>query len=216
MQTLFSADSHVVETEECYADIDPKFRDRRPRAVDDPEKGALMLVPGMEFQIPAGDLSRAGVPYEEWASPRPWSEIHPAGYDPKARLLVQDEEQVAGEVIYPSVGMVLCLHPEVTYRKACFEAYNRWIAEFCATDPKRLIGLGMAAVPTPEEGVRELETIAELGLKGVMLCGDPAFEDYDHPSYDPIWQTAIDLGLPISFHILTGRESYEMAVRGPR
>jgi predicted TIM-barrel fold metal-dependent hydrolase len=49
-----------------------------------------------------------------------------------------------------------------------------------------------------------------------MLCGDLAFEDYDHPSYDPVWEAAIDLGLPISFHILTGKDSYDMPVRGPK
>ena len=96
------------------------------------------------------------------------------------------------------------------------EATLGQLAEFCATDPKRLIGIGMAAIPSPEEGVRELEAIARSGFKGVMLCGDAAFEDYDHPSYDPVWEAAIGLGLPISFHILTGRESYGMEVRGPK
>ncbi len=216
MQALFSADSHVVETEDCFAEIDPRFRDRRPRAVDDPEQGALMRVPGMDFAVPAGALCRAGIPYEQWGRPRRWAELHPAAHEPKARLAIQDEEQIRGEVLYPSVGMVLCLHPDVAYRKACFEAYNRWLAQFCAADPNRLIGIGMAALPTPEAGVRELEAIARMGFRGVMLCGDPAFADYDDPSYDPVWEAAIGLGLPVSFHILTGRESYGMAVRGPK
>jgi len=213
---LFSADSHVVEVEACYEDIDPRFKNDRPRAIDDPEQGAIMVVPGMDFTIPAGSLSRAGLRYEDWALPRPWSEIHPAAYDPKARLAIQDEEEVLGEVIYPSVGMVICLHPDIAYRKACFEAYNRWLVEFCATAPKRLLGIGMAAIPSPEEGVKELEAIKAQGFKGVMLCGDPAFEDYDHPSYDPVWEASIALDLPINFHILTGKESYGMEVRGPK
>lgn len=216
MQPLFSADSHVVETEDCYAEIDPKFRDERPRAIEDPEQGAQLVVPGMDFRIPSNMLSRAGVPYEDWGKPRPWSALHPAGHDPKARLEIQDEEGVAGEVIYPSAGMVICLHPDVAYRKACFEAYNRWLEGFCATDPKRLYGIGMAAIPSPEEGVRELEQVHRQGFRGVMLCGDAAFEDYDHPSYDPVWEAAVELGLPINFHILTGRDSYGMAVRGPK
>ena len=49
-----------------------------------------------------------------------------------------------------------------------------------------------------------------------MFSGDPAFEDYDHPSYAPIWEAAIELGLPISFHILTGKDSWDMKVRGPK
>lgn len=216
MEPLFSADSHVVEIEACYAEIDPKWESARPRAAEDPKIGAIMVVPGMDFTIPSGMLSRAGLRYEDWSKPQPWSAIHPAAWDPKARLAIQDEENVAGEVIYPSAGMVLCLHPDVAYRKACFEAYNRWLAEFCSTDPSRLVGIGMAAIATPEDGVRELEAIARQGFKGVMLCGDPAFEDYDHPSYAPVWEAAIGLDLPICFHILTGRESYGMKVRGPK
>ena len=216
MQPLFSADSHVNETEDCYADIDPNFRDRRPRAHYDPVEGAQLIVPGLDFKIPSSMLSRAGRAYEDWAKPQRWEELHPAGHDPKARLAIQDEENIAGEVIYPSAGMVICLHPDVAYRKACFEAYNRWLAGFCATDPKRLIGIGVAAIPSPEEGVRELEEIKRQGFKGVMLCGDAAFEDYDHPSYDPVWEAAIDLQLPINFHILTGKDSFGMAVRGPK
>ncbi len=216
MVALYSADSHVVEVEACYEDIDPKFRDRRPRAIDDEKQGAIMAVPGMDFTVPAGSLCRAGIPYEEFARPQPWAEINPAAYEPRARLAIQDEEGVLGEVIYPSIGMVICLHPDVDYRKACFDAYNRWLTEFCSGEPRRLLGIGMAAIRTPEEGVRELETLKKMGFRGAMLCGDAAFDDYDHPSYDPVWEAAIDLGLPISFHILTGKDSYGMAVRGPK
>ena len=216
MTALFSADSHVNETEDCYAEIDPAYRDRRPRAHYDPVEGAQLIVPGLGFDIPTSKLSRAGIAYEDWSRPQRWEELHPAGYDPKARLAIQDEEGIVGEVIYPSAGMVICQHPDLDYKKACFEAYNRWLARFCETDPKRLIGIGMAAIRTPEEGVKELEAIAQAGFKGVMLCGDPAFEDYDHPSYAPVWEAAIDLGLPINFHILTGKDSYGMSVRGPQ
>ncbi len=30
-------------------------------------------------------------------------------------------------MIYPSVGMLLCNHPDLDYKKACFDAYNRWL-----------------------------------------------------------------------------------------
>ena len=216
MDPLFSADSHVAETEDCYAEIDPRFRESRPRAAFDEKAGAIMLVPGMDFVVPAGALCRAGRAFETWSDPVPWSALHPAGHEPKARLAVQDEEGIVAEVLYPSVGMVLCLHRDPDYRKACFDAYNRWLAEFCATEPRRLLGIGMAAVRTPDEGVGEIEALRAMGMKGVMLCGEPVFDDYDHPSYDPVWEASVALGMPVNFHILTGRESYGMAVRGPK
>ncbi len=57
---------------------------------------------------------------------------------------------------------------------------------------------------TPEEGIEELEQIKAHGLRGVMMPGIPAVLDYDHPCYDDFYRASIDLGLPISFHILTG------------
>ena len=92
MEPLFSADSHVVETEEAFADIEPKFRERRPRQGYDAKMGAVVTVPGLDYAIPAGFMCRAGRPFETWGQPLPWSELHPASRAPMARLAIQDEE----------------------------------------------------------------------------------------------------------------------------
>jgi predicted TIM-barrel fold metal-dependent hydrolase len=67
---------------------------------------------------------------------------------------------------------------------------------------------------TPAEGIRDLETIEALGLRGVMMPGHPGVEDYDSRAYDDFWEAAVDVGLPLSFHILTTRET--SPVRGPK
>ena len=41
------------------------------------------------------------------------------------------------EVIYPTVGMLLCSHSDFDFKKACFEAYNRWIVTVLAVFPNR-------------------------------------------------------------------------------
>jgi predicted TIM-barrel fold metal-dependent hydrolase len=112
----------------------------------------------------------------------------------------------------------LCNYPDVDYQRACFAAYNRWIAEFCATAPARLIGIGQTAVRTPTEAIRDLEEMKSLGLRGVMLPGVPPEKDYDDPMYDEMWDAVADLGLPPSFHILTSRSDTPGAphVRGPK
>ncbi len=46
-----------------------------------------------------------------------------------------------------------------------------------------------------------------------MMPGQPAVEDYDSPVYDDFWETAIELGLPLSFHILTTKSE---RTRGPK
>ncbi len=82
--------------------------------------------------------------------------------------------------------MILCNHTDLDYKRACFEAYNRWIAEYCSAHPDRLLGLGQTAVRTPEEGIADLHTIKALGLRGVMLPGEPGVEDYDSTIYDDV------------------------------
>ena len=113
---------------------------------------------------------------------------------------------MAGEILYPTVGMVLCNHHDLDYKQACMEAYNRWIAEYCAAASAS--GCSASArrrCATPRRGSRICEQINALGLRGVMLPGVPQHDDYDHPIYDPFWEAAVDLGLPLSFHILTTR-----------
>jgi predicted TIM-barrel fold metal-dependent hydrolase len=70
---------------------------------------------------------------------------------------------------------------------------------------------------TPEEGIADLESIRSLGLRGIMLPGYPAVDDYDSPAYDEFWEACIALSMPVSFHILTGGEDIGGSkVRGPK
>ncbi|MBM3671374.1 MAG: amidohydrolase [Actinobacteria bacterium] len=203
-----SADSHVTEPGECYERIDPKFRDRAPRATTDDRMGAVIDIDNGRSRIPYGMIAAAGRPAE---SIHPfvfvgWDELHPGGWDPAARLEEQDRDGVTIEVLYPSVGMLLCNHPDADYKKACFDSYNLWITDFQHHAPDRLVGLGQTALRSVEEGVEDLHAIADLGLRGAMLpgfAGCHADGDYDDPKWDPLWRAAVELGMPLSFHILT-------------
>ena len=213
---VISADSHITEPPNCYIDhIDPVFRDRAPKMIDGGEKmGDAFIVDGMQRPILMGLVAAAGKPAEEIRqSGVRFDELHRGGWDPSARLGDQDRDGVNAEIIYPTVGMVLCNHRDLDYKKACFDAYNRWIADYCSVAPARLLGCGQTAVRTPGEGIEDLRRIKGLGLRGVMMPGEPGVDDYDSPIYDDLWRAAIDLELPLSFHILTTRSE---KVRGPK
>lgn len=216
-----SADSHIVEPPGTYVDrIDPKFRDRAPRIKFHETLGDVMVIDNGKSIVPYHIVAAAGLPAEEIRlnNPRRFEDLHPGGHDPRYRLAEQDEDGVVAEIIYPSTGMLLCNHPDFDYKKACFDAYNRWIAEYSAHAPSRLIGLGQTSMRSPEDGIAELEQIKGLGLRGVMMPGRPAVEDYDHPCYDDFYRASLDLDLPLSFHILTGGDGGALggAVRGPK
>jgi predicted TIM-barrel fold metal-dependent hydrolase len=212
-----SADSHITEPPNTYVDhIDPAWRDRAPRMVRHEQLGDIFVVDGMKRPVPMGLVAAAGKPPEQLrATGVLFEELHRGGWDPDARMADQDRDGVAGEIIYPTVGMVLCNHKDFDYKKACFDAYNRWIAGYCAAHPDRLFGCGQTAMRSPEEGIEDLKAIRALGLVGVMMPGNPAVEDYDSPRYDAFFEAAIELGLPLSFHILTGGDDVR-PTRGPK
>jgi predicted TIM-barrel fold metal-dependent hydrolase len=58
-----------------------------------------------------------------------------------------------------------------------------------------------------QDGIRELERAARLGLSGAMITEYPA-EDrrYDQPEYEPFWAAAAALDLPLSLHTATRRQ----------
>jgi len=213
--TVLSADSHITEPPGTYIDhIDPAFADRAPRLTDLGEIGDGFVVDGMARPVVLGTVAAAGKPPEEikLLGSR-FADLHRGGWDPEARMADQVRDGVDAEVIYPSVGMVLCNHPDLDYKKACFDAYNIWLAGFCGAHPTRLLGLGQTAMRTPDEGIADLERIKALGLRGVTMPGEPGVEDYDSPVYDEFWDAAVELGLPPSFHILTMKAG---PTRGPK
>jgi predicted TIM-barrel fold metal-dependent hydrolase len=216
---IISADSHITEPPNTYTDfIDPAYRDRAPKMVDGGEAvGDLFVIDGMKTPVPMGLVAAAGKPAEEIrVMGVKFDELHRGGWDPEARLADQVRDGVAAEVIYPTVGMQLCNHVDADYKKACFDAYNRWIASYCDAHPDRLIGCGQTAVRSPAEAVEDLRAIKALGLRGVMMPGLPGCadeHDYDSPAFDPLWEASIELQLPLSFHILTTRAEH---TRGPR
>jgi predicted TIM-barrel fold metal-dependent hydrolase len=215
---IISADSHITEPPNTYIDyIDPKFRDRAPHMVRDDRKGDLFVIEGLSKPIPMGLVAAAGKPANELtAFGVKFEDLHRGGWDPEARMADQDRDGVSAEVLYPTVGMMLCNHKDYDFKKACFDAYNQWIANYCSAHPDRLIGVGQTAMRSVEEGIEDLRHIKDLGLKGVMMSGNPQLEDYDSPIYDPFWEAAIDLGLPLSFHILTSRDDAIGRTRGPK
>jgi predicted TIM-barrel fold metal-dependent hydrolase len=194
--------------------IEARWRDQAPHVVHT-EQGDLYAIPGMEkTPVPIGLIAAAGKRPEDISMKGRFEDWYPSGYRPEPRLADQDRDGVGGEILYPTVGMVLCNHPDIAYKRACMQAYNRWMGEYCAVHPDRLFGIGQTALRTPAEGIADLEEMKRLGLRGVMLPGLPGEKDYDDPMWDPFWEAAIDLGLPLSFHILTTPGEFTRA-RGP-
>jgi predicted TIM-barrel fold metal-dependent hydrolase len=203
-----SSDSHITEPPNCYIDyIDPAFRARAPFIAKDPEKGGEgFYVEGFARPIALGLLAAAGRdPAAIKVTDTTFEDLHRSGWDPAYRIVDQDRDGVQAEFIYPTVGMLICNHPDADYKNACMWAYNRWLQEYVAGAPTRLYGLGQMIVRSPAQAIADLTRMKEMGFKGVMMPGEPETEeDYDQPLWDPLWRACVELDMPISFHVLTG------------
>ena len=139
--------------------------------------------------------------WEQRATGR-WEDVMPGAYEPKEFLKDHDLDGVHASVIYPSLGLVLFTRPNSRALSETFKAYNDWIAEFCSEDPRRLRGNGMILLDDVDEGVKEMERCAQMKLGGVMIPTYPEpHRPYSDPLYEPFWEAAEGLGMPLALHI---------------
>jgi predicted TIM-barrel fold metal-dependent hydrolase len=207
---ILSSDSHVFEPPDLWQTrIDRAFRDRAPR-MQRIDGGDQIVVEADQVLSGIGLISNAGARFEapETISGNArFEDVHRGGYDPDQHLADMRLDGVAGEVLYPSQGLLYFRVADPALMSAIFRAYNDWLAEFCRTDPSRLKGIAMINLDDVAAAIRELERTARLGLAGAMITEYP-LEDrrYDQPEYEPFWTAAEALGLPLSLHTATRRQ----------
>jgi uncharacterized protein len=132
-----------------------------------------------------------------------WQPSHPP--DPKLRLADLDLDGVDAEVIY-GIRFVedSIKDPEVI--AATYHAYNDFIAEFCAHDPKRFIGIGDIPACSVEAATKEIRRIGKhgLGLRGGMFDWFNGPQPIWHAMWEPLWASAEENEVALSFHIGVG------------
>jgi predicted TIM-barrel fold metal-dependent hydrolase len=195
----------VVEPQGLWMErLEAKFKDRAPRVV--PNHGRPSLVaPGIEPFALGGVTShgQTGAELEKHMS-KGYEAARPSGWDPGERIKDQEIDGISAEVLYASLGMPLFALKDGELQQACFRVYNDWIAEFCSHNPRRLIAIAMISVADIGAAVKELERCRAKGLRGAMIAGcAPTSAPFSRKIYDPLWQAASDLELPISLHVTT-------------
>jgi predicted TIM-barrel fold metal-dependent hydrolase len=69
-----------------------------------------------------------------------------------------------------------------------------------------LKGIAMINLDDVEDGIKELERAAHLGLAGAMITEYPLeHRRYDGSEYEPFWAAAAALEMPLSLHTATRR-----------
>ena len=100
-------------------------------------------------------------------------------WDLDIRTADQNSQGVVGEVVFPNTvppfynKSVVTAHPpsdaEYELYLAGIRAHNRWLVDFCGEDPDRRAGVGLILPNDLDEAVKDIEFIAESGLRGGVL-----------------------------------------------
>jgi len=138
-----------------------------------------------------------------------FSEMRPGCYEPRARLLDMDEDGVWAQVNFPDFSrfaghrFIDCKDKELA--NLCIRAYNDFVVEeWCATDPDRLIPLGLVPLWDVERAVAEAMRIASDGVPAIAFSENPAVLGLpsvytDH--WEPLWQVVNETGLVVCLHV---------------
>ncbi len=208
-ELVISSDSHVFETRDLWTQrIDSKYRGREPRLVRVGDADHIIVeadhkIAGIGNLVGAGN--RFDAP-EIISFEGTFEQVHRGGWEPEEHVRDMRIDGVSAEVLYPSLGLFFWLIQDSKLLSASFRAYNDWLAEFCNTNPDLLKGIAMVNLDDVDDGIKELNRAANMGLIGAMISERPVEERrYDGAEYDPFWAAAQDLNMPLSLHTATAR-----------
>lgn len=128
--------------------------------------------------------------------------------DVPARLAAMDRQGVDVHVIFSSLFLNI-RSARAPAELALTRAFNRWLAERCATSGGRLRWVFVPSLKNPAETVRDMEWARRNGAVGLFMRGLEGDRFIDHPDFDPVYAKAVELDWPVCIHIGHGSPAME-------
>jgi predicted TIM-barrel fold metal-dependent hydrolase len=208
--SIIDVDTHVTESADLWTSRVPaRMRDAVPQLAKDKRgrhmwflNGKPIAKLGLSATAGAGDMKDP---------PDHYDDMHPGAFDAKARLAYMDEMGIWAMVMYPNVGgfgsQVFLQLGDPELMLTCVKVYNDWQSEWASADPRRLLPITSTPFWDVQAAVAEVRRCAAMGHRGILFTGEPqAFGQpvIGDPYWNPLWEAAVEFGLPISFHIGSG------------
>jgi predicted TIM-barrel fold metal-dependent hydrolase len=216
---IISSDGHATARMDDYRDyLDPQYRDEFA------DFCKLYKLEGSRNFDRASLLNRCDPDVvDQWVHDVVESGRADGEWDPAKRLVELSREGVVAEVLFPDFGLPFELYPPLLAEvkgypprsqdkvDAANRAYNRWLANFCATAPERFAGMVVVGFHDVDAAVAEIRRGKEAGLRAVLLPYFEATQPIFDPRYEPIWNTCVELGMPVNSHVgMSSATDYRM------
>lgn len=218
--SIIDADAHVNPPPTFWKDYLPAhLRDLAPR-IESGDDADYVVFEGTrkKFSVMSAQAGKKGEDYKLFGRQ---SDTRAGGWEANARLKDMDQDGMDAAVIYGGGPLGTS---NVELYLASYEAYNRWIADFCSHDPDRLVGIAYLPTHDITFAVDLMRRMAKIGLKGInipafpqskesfsvgsggmqllALTGDPnGTRRYDSEEFHPLWEAALELGMTVNIHL---------------
>jgi uncharacterized protein len=195
---VISADSHVMEPRDLWEKaLLQRYGDHTPRIVRQHlgREGTFFYTGRQVLKVTESDLSAQKIGFQE------------AGYKPEVRVEFQKQAKVEAEFLNATLMLLIMQGRQLNVVRAAARVFNDWLAEFCAYDAKRLLGVGMIPMDDPDWAEEELQRCIRKRLRSAIIHLIPpeGCAPYRDPIYDRFWSCAEEARFPITLHIITGR-----------
>ena len=220
---LIDADTHIVEPSAAWARVQREYGDRAPHIVENPEgfdPGVWMFTDGLEpvrsaffalghvVEKPDGH-EHTGVMDDSAAFKRRISSFfetyryddYPGGWNGAQRVKDMDRDGVEAALIFASNARFNYAQTDARFQRAIFRSFNQWLLdEFCGQAPHRLFGIPLISVLDIDLAVQDMREYVKRGCKSVHIPTQIIGSGYYEEQYEPLWATAIELGIPLTVH----------------
>jgi predicted TIM-barrel fold metal-dependent hydrolase len=198
---IISADCHVNEPPWVFDRVPAEYRDRAPKLVRGADGGDGWSFDGEPPKRTFGIEATTGKARSGKVSGLTFDEILPGNYDGAAHVADMDLDGVDVSIVYPANAIFTYIEPDRPFAMACMRSYNDWVLEeFQGAASRRIVGLPMLPVDDGMDVVLpELERVVGKNARAAFIPGLPR-RPYHDPYYEPLWQAAASLGVPLTLH----------------
>lgn len=207
---VIDADGHVEENPVTFSDkyFDPAFRAERPQVVKGAEDGlAYWMIDEQLFPRRVGrGCNNLGTPVSYQGNPVRHALRKPDTIGSmelthlSERLAIMDEENIALQVLYPTLFLAYPLSCNPVYVTAMCDAYNRWLGDILSGHA-RLKWVGVVNLDDISAAVRQVKEAKKLGAVGMMILGTAGDRLLDDASLLPFYEAVAEADLPLAVHV---------------
>jgi predicted TIM-barrel fold metal-dependent hydrolase len=202
------ADGHVEECLPTFSDkyLDPAFRPLRPTVIGR-DGLAYWVIDEQMFPRRVGKgCNNLGTPASYDGKPTRHTALKPDRIesmeltDISARLHSMDEEEIAIQVVYPSLFLAYPLTSNTALASALYSSYNRWLGDRLGGN-ERIKWAAIANLDDVGAAAQQVHEAKSLGACAVMVLGTAGDLTFDHPTLLPFFAALAETNLPLAVHV---------------